>query len=70
MAWKTVKVVVAVPVNGRYSERDLKYDVQGLLDESFKPSAGDTEFGKTTVKGYAISQGKLKPTTKYRTLKK
>lgn len=66
--WKTVKVVVEMPVIGKYSERDFADDVRKTLHKGLKIGAKASDFAAFQVKGYNMAH-KKKPKPAFRTLK-
>jgi len=55
--WRTVRVVVEIPVQGDYSEKDLSWDVRACLDERIgqtfrRRHATTSKMGSPRVKEY------------------
>jgi hypothetical protein len=56
--WRTVRAVVELPVQGTYSEKDLRWAVLFCLDERMgqvnrRRSADDSKFGLHRVKEFS-----------------
>jgi hypothetical protein len=66
--WKTVKVIVEMPVIGKYSERDFAEDVNNCLRKGLRISGKASDFGQFGVKSFNMAQKKPRK-AQFRTLR-
>ena len=63
--WRTLRVVVEIPVRGEYTERDLTWDVERKLG-AFCPRDYGAIFGRLRVKSWSMVAGKMESKTENR----